>query len=85
MSSVSEPISNMMDKLLGFIPNLIAAAIILVIGIFIAKLIKELFEKFFRSLNLDDWFNKISPKNSGGAEVQTTLSNVLANIIYIII
>lgn len=85
MNSVSEPISNMMDKLLGFIPNLIAASIILVIGIFIAKLIKELFEKFFRSLNLDDWFNKISPRNSGGAEVQTTLSNVLSNIIYIII
>ncbi|RPF54441.1 mechanosensitive ion channel [Aquisalibacillus elongatus] len=85
MRSVSEPISNMMDKLLGFIPNLIAASIILVIGIFIAKLIKDLFEKFFRSLNLDDWFNKVSPNNTGGDDVQTTLSTVLANIIYIII
>ncbi|MET3683587.1 sterol desaturase/sphingolipid hydroxylase (fatty acid hydroxylase superfamily) [Alkalibacillus flavidus] len=85
MNSVSNPISNMMDKLLGFIPNLIAAAIILVIGYFIAKLIKELFEKFFKSLNLDEWFNKISPNDEGGKDAQSTLSSVLANIIFIII
>ncbi|TFB13475.1 hypothetical protein E3U55_16005 [Filobacillus milosensis] len=85
MDSVSEPITNMMDKLLGFIPNIIAAAIILTIGIFIAKLIKDLFEKFFKSLNLDKWFNKVSPSNTGGTEAQSTLSNVLANIIFIII
>ncbi|SEQ22665.1 mechanosensitive ion channel [Piscibacillus halophilus] len=85
MHSVSDPITNMMDKLLGFIPNLIAAAIILIIGLFIARLIKELFEKFFQSLNLDQWFNKINPNNTGGTEAQTTLSNVLANIVYIIV
>src|SRR5699024_8068902 len=36
MNSVSQPISNMMNKLLGFIPNLFAAGLILVIGLFIA-------------------------------------------------
>ncbi|RLL43720.1 hypothetical protein D8M04_12415 [Oceanobacillus piezotolerans] len=85
MDSVSEPISNMMNKLLGFIPNLIAAALILIIGIFLAKVIKDLFVKFFQSLNLDRWFNKVHPNNAGGIQAQATLSSVLGNIIYILI
>lgn len=90
MRSVSGPISNMMDKLLGFIPNIIAAAFIVVVGVFIARLIKELFTSFFRTLNLDKWFNKITPTNTPDqardiTKAKLSLSQILGNIIYILI
>src|SRR5699024_6779892 len=50
MTGVSSPITNMMSQFLGFIPNLIAAAIIIIIGVFIARLVKALFVQFFATL-----------------------------------
>lgn len=85
MTEVSVPISNMMDQFIGFIPNLIAVSIIMVIGVFIAKLVKDLFYKFFNALNLDKWFEKIKPSQADHSETQATLSSVLSNIIYVLI
>lgn len=85
MTEVSTPISNMMSQFLNFIPNLFAATIIVVIGVFVAKLVKELFKRFFEALNLDKWFRKINPDQIDTEASQTTLSTVLANIIYVIV
>lgn len=85
MTEVAAPISNMMAKFLNFIPNIIAATVIIVIGVFVAKLVKQLFVQFFRTLNLDKWLNKAFPSQTEGEEAQTTLSSVIANIIFVII
>lgn len=84
MNSVSQPISNMMNKLLGFIPNLFAAGLILVIGLFIAKLVKDLLQEFFQSLKMDRWLKRINPDQEEGDEKSATLSSILANIIYVV-
>jgi hypothetical protein len=85
MESVSGPISNMMDKLLGFLPNVIAAAIILIIGYVIAKLVKELAERFLVSVNVDKWFSKVKPTSSYNHTTTYTLSSILANILFVVI
>lgn len=85
MQSVSTPIANMMDKLLAFIPNILAATIILVIGIFIARLIKDLIFKFLLSVRIDEWYQKVSPESSEETPSQITFSTVLANIVYVIV
>src|SRR5699024_10712928 len=85
MTEVAAPISDMMAKFLNFIPNIIAAAVIIIIGVFVAKLVKQLFVQFFKTLNLDKWLNKVSPSQAEGTEAQTTLSSVIANIIFVII
>ncbi|NIK12224.1 mechanosensitive ion channel [Alkalibacillus almallahensis] len=87
MDGVSEPITNMMDKILGFIPNLLAAGIILIVGYFVAKLVKEIVLKFLQSLKVDDWFNKVNPNKDDQSleENQDSLANVLANILFIVI
>lgn len=84
MQSVSQPVTNMMDKLLAFIPNLFAAAIILLIGLFVAKLVKEIVFKFLLSLGADNWFNRINPDSSTG-EKSLSISSVLANVLYVFI
>ncbi|QGH35003.1 mechanosensitive ion channel [Gracilibacillus salitolerans] len=85
MNSVSAPISNMMNKLLGFIPNIIAAAVILIIGYIIAKLVKDLLEKFLVSLNVDRWFRKVKPAGNQQGSDSITISSVLANIVFVLI
>jgi hypothetical protein len=63
MDNVASPISNMMGKILDFIPNLLLAAIILIIGYYIAKFIKRLTYSLLTTLNIDGWLNKINKKS----------------------
>lgn len=78
---VAEPVVNMMNKLLVYLPNLIAALVILIIGLFIAKTVKEILIPVFKKLNFDEYLKKI------GFEVseKTSIAEVIANVIYVII
>lgn len=60
MDQAAAPISNMMGKILDFIPNLLLAAIILVIGYFVALFVKRLVYSLLITLNIDGWFRKFS-------------------------
>lgn len=88
MESVSGPISNMMQNLLAFIPRLIGAGIILFIGFFIAKIIRDLTFKFLQTVNVDKWYNKLSPSlatDNVTQEQKFTLADVLSKVVFGII
>jgi hypothetical protein len=70
MDQVAAPISNMMGKILDFIPNLLLAVIILVIGYFVAKFIKRIVYSLLTTLNIDGWMQKFSndPQEEGKNE-----------------
>ncbi|MDU9350611.1 mechanosensitive ion channel [Staphylococcus ureilyticus] len=57
MQSVSKPIKGMMSSILNFAPKIIVAVIILVIGIFIAKVLGTLVKNILSSLNVSK-FNR---------------------------
>ena len=57
MQSVSKPIKGMMSSILNFSPKIIVAVIILVLGIFIAKVLGTLVKNILGSLNVSR-FNK---------------------------
>ncbi|MBT2569322.1 mechanosensitive ion channel [Planococcus sp. ISL-110] len=93
MQNVAQPISNMMDKLLAFLPNLFMAIIIIVIGYFVAKFVKNLVFSLLTAINIDKWFNKVTSKTGStstgttrmDASDKSTLANVLANIVFVIV
>ncbi|MCM3790520.1 mechanosensitive ion channel [Domibacillus indicus] len=89
MNAVAAPISNMMDKMLAFLPNLLMAAVILLLGYFVAKFVKNLVAMILGTFNIDKWFNKLTNKSQGATAVSTenknTLANVLANVVFILI
>ncbi len=92
MNNVAQPISNMMDKLLAFLPNLFMAIIILVIGYFVAKFVKNLVFSLLSAINIDKWINKFTGKTSSttgttrmDAGDKSTLANVLANVVFVIV
>lgn len=51
MNSVAAPISEMMTSILNYLPTLLVAAILLVLGLFIAKLVGNLVGNLLRSIN----------------------------------
>lgn len=89
MDVVAAPISNMMDKILAFLPNLLMAIVILLLGYFVAKFVKNLVAMILSTFNIDKWFNKLTNKSGNpekmSPENKNTLANVLANVVFILI
>ncbi len=78
MNSVSTPITNMVNKFVAFIPNLVAAGIIIAVGLFIANLVKELLASALRAVKVDALQEKAGIK----ASENTAFSSIIANVVY---
>lgn len=81
MHSVSSPITSMVSQFLAFIPNLIGAGIIVAIGLYVAKIIKELLVPILKAIKVDT----LQEKAGIQSDETTSLSVVIANVIYAII
>lgn len=81
MREVSSPILNLLDTLWGYLPNILAAVLVLWVGFFIARLVRELLAPVFGRLKVDTLQEK------AGIQVPDTgrLSNTLAYIVYVLI
>lgn len=81
MSEVSSPILNLLNTLWGYLPNILAAILVLWVGFFIARLVSELLVPVFDRLKVDMLQEK------AGIQVSDTgrLSNTLAYIVYVLI
>lgn len=81
ISSLTSPINSLVSSFLGFIPNLIGAVVILFVGFFIAKLIKDLLAPILAALKVDALQAKAGVKLGEN----TTFSSLIANIVYAIV
>ncbi|TVP81749.1 MAG: hypothetical protein EA344_12670 [Alkalicoccus sp.] len=85
MEAVSGPIMNMMETFLAFLPNIFAAAIILFVGIFVARLVKNLIANLLDSVKIDHWFNRVTNMEGKPDAQGPKLSNIIANVVFILI
>jgi hypothetical protein len=81
MQNVSAPISSLVSQFLNYIPNLIAAIVILVVGLFIARLVRQLLVPVLKKLNVD----RVQEKAGIAAGDETSISSVLSYIVYVLI
>lgn len=81
MKNVSAPIASLVTKILDFIPNVIAAAIILFVGFFLAKIICKLLMPMLKKLNID----RIQEKAGIAATDTTSLSSIITYLVYVLI
>jgi len=58
LGEITAPIINMYNNFLAFLPNLLAAMVILVIGYFVAKFVRELVQSVLETINTDHFANK---------------------------
>lgn len=81
MNSISAPILNLLNSIWGYVPNILAAAIILIVGLQIAKYVRQLLVPVFAKLNID----KLQEKAGIEAADSAKLSVTLAYIVYVLI
>ncbi|WP_100397962.1 mechanosensitive ion channel [Bacillus sp. FJAT-44742] len=88
MQTVAQPISNMVEVFLAFLPNVFAAAVIIIVGWFIARFVRDLVRNLLQSANIDGWFNRITKADQSeeaGTKDKQNLANILSNIVLIVI
>ncbi len=78
MSSVASPITSMVYSFLGFIPKLVAAGIIVAVGLFIANIVKDLLISVLKAVKVDT----LQEKAGIEASENTAFSSIIANVIY---
>lgn len=81
MHNVSAPITSMVSQFLNYIPNIFAAAVILVVGLLIAKLSRQIITPVLKKLNVD----KVQEKIGISLSESTAISSAISYIIYVLI
>ncbi|MBR1855277.1 MAG: mechanosensitive ion channel [Lachnospiraceae bacterium] len=81
VGTIANPISSFLNVVWGYLPNIVAAIVILIAGTMIAKLVRELLVPLFRKLKIDELQQK------AGIEVKedAKLSSTLAYVVYVLI
>ena len=92
LTSVYQPIQNMVNTALAYLPNIIGAIVLVVAAFVVGKFVKNLVYNLALSLNVDRWVSKFTnqdnrPDVSAGVatERKDTIANVLANIAYVLV
>lgn len=78
MQSVSEPITSLANNFLAFIPKLVAAGIILAVGIFIANILKDLLLPVVKATKID----ALQEKSGIKASEKASFSSIIVNVVY---
>ena len=81
LSVISAPITAIVGAIFGYVPNVIAAIIVLVVGFMIAKLVRQILIPVFEKINV----NKIQEKAGIEVAYSDKLSVTLAYIVYVLI
>ena len=82
-TTVMEPVQAMWTRVLGFLPNLIGAIIILVVGCLLAALVQKVITRFLKLARLDTVSEKTGIANIlTKGDINYTLSEIVGVLIY---
>ena len=83
LGAVSDPVSGMINQFLSYIPNILGAAVIVVVGLFAAKIIKNIIIGVLGRTKLDAAQEK--HLHTGDAVESAKFSVIIGNIVYVFI
>jgi len=78
---ISEPVSNLLDTILAYIPSIIGAAIILAVFIFIGRFVSNLAKNTLPALGVDNSLNAVANLDGDGPNIVP--SNIIANLSFV--
>lgn len=81
MQNVSAPITTLVSQFLNFVPNIIAAVVILGVGLFVANIIRQLLGPVLKKFNVDKIQEKVGITASGSASI----SSVISYVVYVLV
>ncbi|MEO9462201.1 MAG: mechanosensitive ion channel [Marinomonas sp.] len=76
------PLQELLNTVMGFIPNVIGAGLIFFIGAMVANIVRDIVTTAMQTVNLDKWANK------GGVDQVTgnsTISSTIGTVVYVLI
>lgn len=82
LDKLSNPITNMFEEVVSFLPRLLVAALIVFLGWFVARLIRQTIEGLMVSLGIDAASKKILGDNALG---NIKLSKIIPAVLYVVI
>ena len=85
MQSVSSPITGLVNDFLAFIPKLVAAGIIIAVGVFIANIVKELLIPVLKAVKVDSLQEKAGIKATDSSSVSSIVANIVYGLIILIV
>ena len=83
VGTIANPISSLLNVVWGYLPNIVAAIVILIAGTMIAKLVRELLVPLFQKLKIDELQQKAGIEVKEDAKLSTTLAYVVYVLIII--
>lgn len=84
LDAVASPISSLVNTVVAYIPSLLAAALILFIGLFVARVIRDLLLPLLRKVGVDR-FSQAPSADHEKAVAPIRLSSAIANVVYVLI
>ncbi len=81
IGGITAPLEGMLAELFGFVPNLLAAAIILVIGLFVAAIVRKAVAGFLFIARLDELGRKAGGQNMFGEKGISYLAGLIAYVL----
>jgi len=82
LESLVEPLVQMFNELLGYIPNILAASIIVLVGWFVAKIVRRVVTSFLVAIGTDEFSDRIGLGKMLGEQ---NLSGLLGLLTFIVI
>ncbi|HJX77770.1 mechanosensitive ion channel [Glutamicibacter sp.] len=91
LTEVLSPVQDLLGGVMGFLPNLIGAAFIFIIGYVIANVIKQLIQTGLSTVDFSALVRKVTPGEAEEVDPETsirtqrTIVDVIANIVFALI
>lgn len=82
LGGLLEPVQGMLNKILDFLPNILTAGIIILVGWFVAKIVRQIVTSLLSAVGLDKLSEKVGVNNALGSQ---KLSSLIGLVVYIII
>ena len=82
LGGVMEPIENLLNNIMDFVPNLIGAALIFFIGMVVARIVRDLVVTGLQTVDFDKWANRGGVDNVTG---NTAISTTIGTIVYVLV
>ena len=82
LAGILAPVQTMLDRALAFLPNLIAAGVMLMVGWFVARLLQRIVSGLLAGVGVDALADRVG---LGGALGNQRLSTLLGMVVYILV
>ena len=79
LTSIAEPVQGIFDEILGYVPNILAAAVVLLIGWFGARILRSIVTGLLAAIGVNRYGAR------AGLPDERPLSDIIGNVLYLLI